>query len=172
MSRPLPQQIDAGLVVIDASMHVVGRLASEVAKLLRRRRDVRVVIINAEKAVITGNRGMVLRWYTRKVSEWRTHYNPEKVGPKVPRRPDRILKRVIRDMLEYKTGKGRGALKRLRVYMSVPSGIPRESYYIPEALLRPRPMYKYVTLEEIWSHVDPDAWRRWKEAQNLKNVNR
>lgn len=176
MSKPLPpfNEIDKGVVVIDATNHVAGRLASAVASLLKARSDVRVYVINAEKAVITGDRKMVLRWYARKVSEWRTHYNPEKVGPKVPRRPDRILKRIIRGMLDYKKGEGRSALKRLRVYMSTPAvALPKERYYVPEALLRPKPMYKYVTLEELWRYIDPAAWRKWSEAQQLlQKINR
>ncbi len=57
----------------------------------------RVVIVNAEKAVVTGGDfNMVLNWYKTRISEWLTHYNPEKAGPKIPRKPDRILRRVIR----------------------------------------------------------------------------
>ncbi|MEZ0247953.1 MAG: 50S ribosomal protein L13 [Thermoproteus sp.] len=167
MSKPLTSRPSGGVVVIDATNHIVGRLASEAAKLLLSDRNLNVVIINAEKAVILGDRKMVVGWYMRKVSEWRTHYNPEKVGPKVPRRPDRVLKRVIRDMLPYKKYEGRNALKRLRVYMSTPPDVKDESYYIPKALIRPKPLYKYISLEELWSYIDPRAWSKWKEAQTL-----
>ncbi len=88
-------------VVVDATNHVVGRLASIVAKWALEGR--RVVIVNAEKAVITGGDfNMVLNWYKTRISEWLTHYNPEKAGPKIPRKPDRILRRVIRGMLPRK----------------------------------------------------------------------
>ncbi len=82
-------------IVVDATNHVVGRLASVVAKWALEGR--RVVIVNAERAVVTGGDfNMVLNWYKTRISEWLTHYNPEKAGPKIPRKPDRILRRVIR----------------------------------------------------------------------------
>jgi LSU ribosomal protein L13P len=86
----LPEE---GEVVIDASNHIAGRLATVVAKLALQGKA--IVIVNAEKAVITGDRNMVINWIKRRMSEIRTHYNPEKVGPKWPRRPDRILRRII-----------------------------------------------------------------------------
>lgn len=167
MSKPLPANLDKGIVVIDATSHVVGRLASVIAKLLRSNKEVNVIVVNVDKAVIVGDRKMVIGWYMKKVSEWRTHYNPEKVGPKIPRRPDRIFKRIVRDMLPYKSAEGRRALKRLKVYMSVPPNISGELYYVPEALMRQRPLYKFLTLEELWKHIDPRAWSKWKEAQSL-----
>lgn len=167
MSKPLPPKVEKGVVVIDATNHVAGRLASAIAKFLRINKDVNVVVINVDKAVVVGDRKMVISWYMRKVSEWRTHYNPKKAGPKIPRRPDRIFKRIVRDMLPYKSAEGRNALKRLRVFMSVPPGIGGEVYYVPEALMRQRPLYKFITLEELWKHIDPRAWSKWKEAQSL-----
>ncbi|AEA13301.1 ribosomal protein L13 [Thermoproteus uzoniensis 768-20] len=167
MSKPLPQRIEKGTIVIDATNHVVGRLASAVAKILRDNRNVNVVVVNIDKALILGSRKMVVNWYMRKISLWRTHYNPEKVGPKIPRRPDRIFKRIVRGMLPYKQKEGRYALKRLRVFMSTPPDLGGELYYIPEALIRPKPLYKAVTLEELWRHIDPKAWNKWKEAQML-----
>ena len=84
---------DTGEVVIDAAGHIAGRLATYIAKILVERPGVRVVVINAEKLAVTGDEKMVVEWFKKKISEWRTHYNPEKVGPKVPRRPDRVFKR-------------------------------------------------------------------------------
>lgn len=167
MSKPLPPQIEKGVVVIDATNHVAGRLATAVAKFLRVNKNVNVVVVNIDKAVVVGDKKMVINWYMKKVSEWRTHYNPEKVGPKIPRRPDRIFKRIVRDMLPRKSYEGRQALKRLRVYMSVPPGLKGELYYVPEALMKPKPLYKYITLEELWRHIDPKAWGKWSEAQSL-----
>jgi len=34
-------------------------------------------------------------------------------------------------------------------------------------LIKPRPLYKAVTLEELWRLIDPKAWGRWREAQML-----
>ncbi len=159
-----PPQVNE--IVVDATNHVAGRLAAVVAKWLLEGR--RVVIVNAEKAVITGDFNMILDWYKRKLSEWRTHYNPEKVGPKIPRRPDRILKRIVRGMLPRKTWRGRGALRRLRVYMSVPPEYARKEKVVVEgALLRPRPGLKYVTLEELWKHIEPHKYEMWRRGVEM-----
>ncbi|WP_054857901.1 50S ribosomal protein L13 [Vulcanisaeta sp. JCM 16159] len=153
-------------IVVDATNHVVGRLASVVAKWALEGR--RVVIVNAEKAVITGDFNMVLNWYKTRISEWLTHYNPEKAGPKIPRKPDRILRRVVRGMLPRKEFRGRQAYRRVRVFMGVPPQYMNvDKVVIKGALLSVRPGAKYVTLEELWSHIEPkqyEAWRKAKEA--------
>ncbi|OYT26877.1 MAG: 50S ribosomal protein L13 [Thermoprotei archaeon ex4572_64] len=153
-------------VIVDATNHVVGRLAAIVAKWLLEGR--KVIIVNAEKAVITGDFNMVLNWYKRKITEWRTHYNPEKVGPKIPRRPDRILKRIVRGMLPRKDWRGRRALKRLKVYMSIPPEyIKRPRVVIVRALIKERPRLKYVTLEELWKHIEPHKYEEWIKAKEI-----
>ena len=157
---------DVDEVIIDATNCIAGRLATIAAKLALEGR--RVIIVNAEKAIITGDFNMVLNWYKKKISEWRTHYNPEKVGPKIPRRPDRILKRIIRGMLPRKQWRGRKALKRIRVYMGIPPEyIDKPRYIFTGVLFRPRPGAKYVTLEELWKHLEPHKWERWKKAQEV-----
>jgi len=96
--------------VIDAEGLVAGRLASIIAKRLLL--GERIVVVHAEKAIITGKRERVLEWYGKRVTEWRTYYNPEKRGPKIPRRPDKVFKRMVRGMLPRKKPRGRAALKR------------------------------------------------------------
>ncbi|AAL62942.1 50S ribosomal protein L13 [Pyrobaculum aerophilum] len=170
VKRPLDisQLPDAGEVIVDAEGHVAGRLATYIAKALLERPNLRIVVVNAEKLVITGDEKMVIEWFKRKISEWRTHYNPEKAGPKVPRRPDRVFKRIVRGMLPKKSETGRSALKRLRVYMSIPIEIMQRKrlvlYEVPEAKLRLRPLLQYTTLEEVWRSIDPEAWEKWRRA--------
>lgn len=153
-------------LVVDAEGHVVGRLASVIAKWLMEGR--RVTVINAERAVFTGDKRMVLDWYKRRISEWRTHYNPEKVGPKIPRRPDRILKRVIRGMLPHKRERGRKALRRLKIFLGVPPGLDlNRAVAVEPALFKPRPGSKYITLEELWREVDFEGWERWAHSREI-----
>ena len=158
-------------VIIDAAGHVAGRLASYVAKWLLSSDKLRVIVINSQDAVITGDFNMVLEWIKRRISEWRTHYNPEKVGPKYPRRPDRIFKRIVRGMVPRKQWKGRYALKRLRVYMGYPPELFQRKridvYLVVPAIYVPRPLAKYVTLGEIWRHIEPIKWERWLTAQRM-----
>ena len=150
-------------IVIDATNHIAGRLASIAA--LWALQGFRIVIVNAEKAVITGDFNMILNWYKKKITEWRTHYNPEKVGPKIPRKPDRILRRIIRGMLPRKQWRGRKAFKRIRVYLGTPPEyLDKPKVVIVGALLRPRPGYKYITLEELWKHLEPHRYEMWKKG--------
>jgi len=56
-----------GVKYIDASDHVLGRLASKVAKLALLGYEVHVV--NAEKTVITGKKDFVLSYWKHKILE-------------------------------------------------------------------------------------------------------
>ena len=135
------------LTVIDATNAIAGRLSSVVAKRLLR--GERIAIVNSENAIITGDPKRVLNMYMKRVSEWRTYYNPEKRGPKIPRTPDRILKRMVRGMLPKKKPKGREALKRLRVYIGVPEDLKGvKAVKVKEAELK-RDDIKYITLGEL-----------------------
>lgn len=40
-------------------------------------------------------------------------------------------------------------------------------YQIPKAMLKIRPLIKYITLEEIWKSVDQTAWEKWTKAKAL-----
>ena len=135
-------------VVINAEGLVAGRLASVVAKRLLR--GERVVVVNAEKAVIVGRPRSTLEWYLKRVGEWRTYYNPEKRGPKIPRRPDRVLKRMVKGMLPRKKPRGRDALRRLRVYIGVPPEYrDRPMETVPEAR-RQNDKVPFMTLGDLY----------------------
>jgi large subunit ribosomal protein L13 len=100
-------------IVIDASDKVAGRLASRIAKELLK--GERVIVVNAESAVISGNPKHIIDDYTEKRERGDPYH-----GPFYPKEPDRILKRIVRGMLPYKSAKGKDAFKRLRVFISVP----------------------------------------------------
>ncbi len=103
-------------MVIDAKGKILGRLASFVAKQLLEGK--RIAIINAEKAVISGNPQTILEKYKKRRSiEGKP--KPTK-GPVQPRTPDRIVWKTIRGMLPMKKAKGREAIRRLRVYIGTP----------------------------------------------------
>ena len=114
---------EATTFVYNAEDKVLGRLASTVAKQLisakKAGEDTRVIIVNAEKAIVTGKRTSVM-------SDYRAKYelNHARKGPFFPRMPDQILKRTVRGMLPYqKNSSGRGALKALRVEIGTPSDL-------------------------------------------------
>ncbi|MFP3254984.1 MAG: 50S ribosomal protein L13 [Thermoplasmata archaeon] len=102
--------------VIDATDHVLGRLSSRVAKMLLEGEE--IVIINAEKSVVTGNKEFIYRDYLQK---WQR--GSVRKGPHYPRMPDRILRRTVRGMLPFKTSHGREAYRRLKVFIGVPENI-------------------------------------------------
>ncbi len=99
----------------------MGRLASASADILlkaaREDRDDKVIIVNAEKAIISGRPRAVLENYHKKYE-----LNHARKGPFFPRMPDMILKRAVRGMLPYqKKSSGRRALRNLRVEIGCPS---------------------------------------------------
>ncbi len=96
----------------DAKDQIVGRMASKVAKELMKGKT--VFIVNAEKAVVSGTYHTVLNIYMERTARGDPHN-----GPYYPKHPDRMLKRSIRGMLP-KNYTGRQALKRLKVFLSVP----------------------------------------------------
>ncbi len=102
--------------VIDAENAIAGRLASIVAKRLLE--GERIVIVNAEKAVISGKRESVIREF-KAFLEIKTLRNPKR-GPKRSRRPDRILRDMVWGMLPKHNYRGREAFKRLKVYVGFP----------------------------------------------------
>ena len=102
--------------VIDADGHILGRLASHIAKMLLL--NEKVIIVNAEKIIISGNRRKIIEHYKER-SNIHTHTNPTK-GPFWPKRPDNFVRRTIRGMLPWKKDRGRQAYRRLRVYEGIP----------------------------------------------------
>lgn len=111
--------------VVDAENQVLGRLASEVAKVLRGKHKPiytphvdtgdYVIVVNADKIVLTGNKWSqkLYRWHTgypggfREISAARLHQ----------RRPERLVELAIRGMLP-KTKLGRAMFRKLKVYVS------------------------------------------------------
>ena len=105
--------------VIDGSEHILGRLATYVAKDLLNGEQ--IVIVNAEKIVITGRKEQILEDYKQRRDRGVKGRNRR--GPYYPRMPDRMVKRSIRGMLPYQQPKGRTAFKKLKVYIGVPIGM-------------------------------------------------
>lgn len=99
--------------VIDASNLILGRMATEVAKRLLKGES--FIILNAEKAVISGKRLSKIKEARKKLE-----IGHHRKGPYWPRRPDRFVKRAIRGMLPRKKPKGKEAYKHLRVFIGVP----------------------------------------------------
>jgi large subunit ribosomal protein L13 len=132
-------------IYVDASDQVAGRLSSKVAKLIISGK--KVVVINAEKAVISGSRTSVVNQWKERL-ELSSRVNPI-YGPIHPRRPDNILRRMVRGMVPRKKAKGALAMKRLRVYIGVPAtlGANKLTKFDDTAATRPIPIY--VTMGDL-----------------------
>ncbi len=104
-------------IVVDGRGQILGRLASIVAKKLLEGK--RVVVLNAQDIVVSGDPVMVIQAYKRTVLGVRSHYS-HRLRPKRPRSPIRLFKATVRGMLPKRNRRGREALRRLRVYVGVP----------------------------------------------------
>jgi len=142
-------------IIVDATNQILGRLSSIVAKKLLE--GYKVIIVNAEKAVVSGEPKRVIMGY-KLLERVRTLRNPYKGGIRRPKAPDRILKRTIRGMLPIKKPKGRNAYKRLRVYIGVPEDlIKKEKEFIRfREADASRLQNKFITLLELSKHL---GWR-------------
>lgn len=140
------------LVVIDGTNHRLGRLASRVAKMLLEGK--RVVVLNAEKIVITGSKSAILARYQYLLDrKWLSSIERAQIWN--PRRPDRIFWYTVRRMLPRKKPKGREALSRLRVYNGVPEEFAEvKPITVEDALHRSEmsrsgKLIKWMTLGEL-----------------------
>ena len=132
-------------VYIDATNQIAGRLSSKIAKLVLSGK--RVVVVNAEKALISGNRTSVVNQWKERL-ELSSRVNPI-YGPIHPRRPDNILRRMVRGMVPRKKPKGATAMKRLRVYIGVPAGVDASKMTKFEETTATRPIPVYVTMGDL-----------------------
>ena len=76
-------------IVIDADKHILGRLSTNIAKRILNGEE--VIVVNAEKAIITGDRQVIFNKYLDKY-----HRGKQTSGPFFPKRADLILKKTVR----------------------------------------------------------------------------
>ena len=131
-------------VIINADGLVLGRLCTHVAKRLRNGEE--LIVVNAERAIVSGNRSQLLEMYGHRRHRASSQYKAK--GPKYPRTPDRILKRSVRGMIEYKKPLGRAAYKRLRVYIGVPKEYASAQMETLDSAKKPN-LAKYLYLGDI-----------------------
>ena len=137
--------------VIDATGLIAGRMASLVAKRLLLGDN--IVIVNAEKAIISGKRLSLIK----RAKEFLQVGHPRK-GPIHHRSPDQILRRTTRGMLPRKKVKGKKAYRRLKVFNGVPKTyMNEEKITIPQANAN-RLSCPYITLGELAKNIG------WKYA--------
>lgn len=132
--------------MINAEGLILGRMASVIAKRLLRGEN--IVIVNAEKAIISGKR-------KSKVREAKEFLEVGAVGqgPIHYRKPDRILRRTIRGMLPHKQPKGKQAYRRLKVFIGIPDELRNYKMETIEEAQAKKLTCPYFTLGELAKEI-------------------
>ncbi len=137
------------IVVIDATNCIAGRMCSHVSKLLLQGN--RVAIVNAEKAMLSGNRYKTIESYKEHL-EINSVTNPIH-GPFHPRRPDTIISKMVRGMVPKRKSDGISAFKRLRVYMGVPERMKNAKMESFDDSKITKPESYYISLAEVAKQI-------------------
>ncbi|KAJ1955381.1 60S ribosomal protein L16A [Linderina pennispora] len=138
--------------VIDGKGHLLGRLASVVAKLLLNGQ--KVVVVRCEEMNVSGSfyrNKIKLQNYLHK----RCLSNPKK-GPFHFRAPSRTFYRALRGMIPHKTARGEAALARLKVFEGVPPPYDKQKrMVVPRALrvINLKPGRKFTTLSRMSTEI-------------------
>jgi len=144
------------MVIIDAEGLILGRLASKVAKLALAGEQ--VIILNCEKAIITGKPKMLLRKYSERLQRGNAYR-----GPYFQRRPDRFVKRAIRNMLPFKhhseRSRGRQALSKIKCYIGVPEQFKgAKMCSIQEASFTKLKTPNYISVGDLLANLTGKKW--------------
>jgi len=133
-------------IVVDATDHIAGRLASNVAELLVKGN--RVSVVNCEKIMMSGTRSNQIKEY-REFLEINSIIN-YKHGPVHYRRPDTVMAKMIRQMLPYdRKPSGKEAHQRLRTHIGSPKETKSiEKIRFEKAMIRKTPS-NYTALGEL-----------------------
>ena len=119
-----PSDIQHDWVVVDADGMVLGRLAAEVAKIIRGKHKPIftphmdtgdfVIVINASKVKVTGRKAEQKTYFSH--SGYMGHDKQTPLGTVLAKHPERVMEKAVYGMLP-KTALGRQVLRRkLRVY--------------------------------------------------------
>ena len=135
---PKAAEIERGWHVIDADGLVLGRLATEVARILRGKHKPtytphldtgdHVIIVNADKVVLTSGKADKKMVYRH--SGYPGGLRTRTYADLLAQRPEEAVRRTVRGMLP-KTRLGRAQLRKLKVYAG-----PTH----PHAAQQPRPL--------------------------------
>jgi len=140
------------VVVIDCAGHLLGRLASVIAKELLSGQ--RIVCVRTEEINISGSlfrNKLIFAKFLQK----RNNTNPRR-GPFHYRAPAAILWRTVRGMLPHKKVRGAIALGKLKSFEGIPKPYDRKKRkVVPQALrvLRLKPNRKFCRLGDLSKSV-------------------
>lgn len=153
-------------IVIDTKDHLLGRLASVVAKQLLS--GYHIVCVRCEAIQISGGlirQKMKFERFLRK----RMNTKPSR-GPIHYRSPARMLWRTIRGMLPHKTTRGETALRRLKCFEGIPPPYDcRKRVVVPRALkvARLRFSARACSLGDLADRV---GWKNKEAVADLEEI--
>ena len=136
-------------IIVDATNCIAGRMCSHVSKLLLQGN--KVTIVNAEKAMLSGNRYKTIDLYKEHL-EINSVTNPIH-GPFHPRRPDTILTKMVRGMVPKRKSSGVEAHKRLRVYIGVPEEVKNMKMDTYEDSKISKPEAYYISVGDVAKQI-------------------
>ena len=118
-----PSDVQRRWLVVDAEGRTLGRLATQVAMVLRGKHKAiytphidtgdHVVVINAEKVSLTGRKAEDKRYFHHTLYPGGAHWTS--VRDLLAKHPERVVARAVQGMMP-KTKLGRAMLKKLKVY--------------------------------------------------------
>lgn len=118
-----PEEVGQKWYVVDASGKTLGRIASEVARVLRGKHKPQftpnfdvgdfVVVINAEKVKVTGKREELKQLYHNTLYPGGARF--ESVRDLLKRKPEYVMEHAVKGMLPHNK-LGRKIAKKLKVY--------------------------------------------------------
>merc|ERR1711915_652908 len=118
-------------IIIDGRNHLLGRLASIVAKELLNGQ--RVVVVRCEQILKSGSL-FRCKWKRQMQMHHRCNTNPRRTATHW-KSPSRILWKVLRGMIPHKTSRGTAAMSRLKVFEGIPFPYDQKKrMVIPQAL--------------------------------------
>ena len=136
-------------IMVDATNCIAGRMCSHVSKLLLQGNS--VAIVNAEKAMLSGNRYKTIELYKEHL-EINSVTNPIH-GPFHPRRPDTMLSKMVRGMVPKRKPSGITAFRRLRVYIGVPEEMKKSKMESFSDSKITKPEAYYISVGEVAKQI-------------------
>ncbi|GAM23303.1 hypothetical protein SAMD00019534_064780, partial [Acytostelium subglobosum LB1] len=165
-------------VIVDAKGHLLGRLASKVAKELLCGQ--KVVVVRCEELIVSGP------LYRNKL-KWSSFMNltantNHARGHRHNRSPSKIFWRAVRGMLPHRTPRGMLALHRMKMFEGCPAPYDRlKKMVVPEALhiVKMNPARKVTVLGQLasqcgWKYRDVvaklEATRKQKTVAHYRKT--
>mgnify|MGYP006282521521 FL=1 len=150
--------------IIDGKDHLLGRLASTVAKQLLLGN--KIVVVRCERIMISGS--MFRNMYRLRGFMGKTRAANPRRGHIHYHNPDRLFWRTVRGMTPHKTARGAAAMGRLKTFEGVPHPYDEQKRLIvPNALkvLRVKNFRKVTVLGEL---AEKFGWTRRNIIESLE----